>query len=112
MQSFPVMSGDQLHLEFTVRDNDDALVNLTGGTGLFAIARNPNAARVIDSSASPASATITVVDPVNGRVDVTIVDENTDDLYGDYYYEFKWTDSFGREAVIARGWMSFADNLL
>ncbi len=111
MQSFPVMSGDQLSLPITVRDNDSALVNLTGGTGTFKMARSAQGTPVIDSEASPATATVDLTDPTNGLLTVTVPDENTDALLGDYYYECKFTDSAGREAVIARGWITFAPNL-
>lgn len=111
-QSFPVMSGDQVQLNFTITDNDDAVVNLTGGTGRFALARTPTSTPDIDSNASPQTATITVTDAVNGAVNVVITDENTEALTGDYYYEFKWTDASGREAVVARGVITFEVNLL
>jgi hypothetical protein len=111
MQSFPLMSGDQQQFEFTVRDNDDAVVDVTGGSGRFAMARTERDTPVIDSDASPATATVSIIDAVTGRVNVVITDENTEALIGDYYYELKWTDASGREAVVARGWASFAVNL-
>jgi hypothetical protein len=111
MQSFPLISGEDVILDITVRDNDDAIVNLTGGTVRFAAARTPTGTPVIDSAASPATATAVVQDGPNGLVRVTITDTNTDPLSGDYYYEIKVTDVGGLEAVVTRGWMSFADNL-
>lgn len=105
------MSGDQLVLPITVKDNAGALVNLTGASGRFAMARSPTGVPVIDSDASPAAASVVFTDPANGLVTVTITDENTEALIGDYYFECKVTDSSGREAVIARGWISFAENL-
>jgi hypothetical protein len=112
MQSFPAMSGDELVLPITVRDNDDALVNLSGASARFAMARRPEANTTdIDSAASPATASVIFTDAINGLITVTITDENTDALEGDYYYECKVTDSTGREAVTNRGWISFAINL-
>jgi len=112
-QSFPLVSGETTELEFTVTDNDNAVVDLTGGSGRFAAARTPlDASLVLDSAASPATATIQVVNPLAGTVNVILADTVTDDLSGDYYWEFKWTDILGREAIIARGIMSFADNLI
>lgn len=105
------MSGDELVLPITIRDNDGALVNITGAIGRFALARSPSSPVVIDSEASPATAAVVFTDPANGLVTVTITDENTEVLFGDYYYECKITDSAGREAVVARGWISFAENL-
>ncbi len=112
-QSFPAMSGDQLVLPITVKDNAGAIVSLAGATGRFALARSPTAAPVIDSAASPATATVVIdtASPATGLVTVTITDENTEALLGDYYFECKITDSGGREAVVARGWISFAENL-
>lgn len=112
-QSFPVVSGEQLQLEFTVRDRNDVIVDLTAGSGRFAMARNPHSQNlVIDSDASPATASIVIVDPLLGRVNVIITDEISDPLTGDYYYELKWTDILGREATAARGIISFAQNLI
>ena len=110
-QSFAVMSGDQVQLNFTVLDNDDAAVNLTGGSGRFAMARTPSDTPDIDSDASPQTAVITVTQQSTGQVNVVITDENTEALTGDYYWEFKWTDQNGREAVVARGVMTFEENL-
>jgi hypothetical protein len=112
-QSFPLVSGDQVQLEFTVVDRNDAIVDLTAGSGRFALARSVyDSTLIIDSAASPATATINVVDPLQGRVDVIMTDEVTDALVGDYYWEFRWTDILGREAMAARGIMSFAENLI
>ncbi len=111
MQSFPVMSGDKVVCEFTVRDNADAIVDLTGGSGRFAMARTPSDAPVIDSAASPATASVSLIAPLSGRVNATIEETETDALLGDYYYEMKWTDINGDEAVVARGYMTFAENL-
>jgi len=110
-QSFPVMSGDQVQLEFTVTDNAGDAVDLTGGSGRFALARKPTAAPVIDSAASPPTATVTIILAISGRVNVVVTDEDSEALLGDYYFEFKWTDSAGRENVAARGWITFARNL-
>jgi hypothetical protein len=111
MQSFPLISGEDIVLDITVRDNADAIVNLTGATVRFAAARTPTGAAVIDSAASPATAVAVVQDGPNGLVRVTMTDTNTDPLQGDYYYEIKVTDVGGLEAVVTRGWMSFAENL-
>ena len=105
------MSGDQLELPITVKDNAGAVVDLTGMTGRFAMARRPGDAAVIDSSASPATASVVFTTPLSGLVTVTITDENSEALLGDYYYELKLTDTGGREAVTTRGWISFAENL-
>lgn len=112
-QSFPLVSGETAQLEFVVRDNAGAVVDLTGGSGRFAAARTPlDSTLTLDSDASPATAQVQVVNPLTGEVNVILTDEITDPLIGDYYWEFKWTDIAGREATVARGIMSFAANLI
>lgn len=102
------MSGDYVSLPVTVRDNDDALVDLSGMTGVFKMARRANSTAVIES---PTNATVTFTDASNGLVTVTIDDADTEALKGDYYYELKITDGSGREVVVARGWITALENL-
>ncbi len=107
------MSGDELVMPILVTNNAGVITNLAGASARFALARSPTAAIAIDSDASPATASV-VIDsssPATGLVTVTITDENTEALLGDYYYECKVTDSGGSEAIVARGWISFAENL-
>lgn len=111
MQSFPLISGDQVVLDIDVEDNAGVDVNLTGASVRFAMARTPTGTIVIDSAASPATATAVIQTPSTGLVRVTISDDNTEALVGDYYFECKVTDTGGQEAVVARGYMSFAENL-
>ena len=110
-QSLTMSSGDYVQLEYTVKDNDAAAVDLAGGSGRFAMARSVTDTPVIDSGTSPQTATITVVDTAAGRVNVVIDDADTEALEGEYYYEFKWTDLNGREAIVGWGFMDFAQNL-
>jgi len=109
MQSFPVSSGDKVVLPITVTDNDGSAVTLTGASARFAMARDIGKSLVIDSDASPATASISISSNV---VTVTIDDADTEALEGDYYYECKVTDSSGNEAVVARGWITFVRNLI
>ena len=112
MNSFAVISGTHIILQFSVVDDDAAAVSLTGGSGRFAMARSPSDSAVVDTAASPQTATLTVTDAANGLLEVAITDEITDALSGDYYYELQWTDSTGRSMPTARGYMSFEENLL
>ncbi len=112
LQSFPVMSGDQVQLDFTVTDNDGAATDLTGGTGRFALAASNDGTIVVDSNASPQTATVTVTDAVGGLVNVVMTDETTEALEGTYYWAFKWTDTSGREVMIAHGYITFQVNLI
>lgn len=111
--SFPIVAGTHVKLEFTVQDDDGNVVSLIGGNGRFAMARTPHdTTLVVDSNASPAEATLTIVDAANGRLDVDITDEITDALLGDYYYELVWQDSLTRMMPTARGYITVEPNLL
>ena len=113
MNTFSVVSGTHIILQFSVVDDDSAAVSLVGGSGRFAMARRPDStSNVVDTAASPQTATLTVTDAANGLLEVAITDEVTDALSGDYYYELQWTDSTGRSMPTARGYMSFEVNLL
>lgn len=111
-QSFKLTAGENAQLEFTVTDNDSAAVNLTGGSGRFAAARDVGSSLVIDSGASPQTAFIVESDYTAGLVNVTIDDTVLDGLSGTYLYEFKWVDSSGSEAVVAWGYITIVTSLL
>lgn len=107
-QSFSIVRGQNKDLRFTVTDNDDAVVDLSGASARFAMTRNPkSSSKVLDSDASPQTATIDLTDALTGIVVVSIDDAVTDTLSGDYYYELKVTSGAGIEVVVARGWISY-----
>ena len=110
-QSFPVQSGSALELPITVTDRNDAIVDLTGASVRFMMARKPGRTLVLDSDASPALVTAEITTPLAGLLTVTITDENTEPLIGDYYYEVVVTDAFGNASPVTRGWITFVANL-
>lgn len=111
-QSWVAQSGDTIRLPITVKDNAGVIVDLTGATVRFAIARGPDQSPDIDSAASPPTATAVIDAPAtDGKITVTISDENTEPLLGDYYYECKVEDALGNESVVVRGYGTFTENL-
>lgn len=102
---------EQNHIEFpiTVRDvyKTGSVVDLTGATARFTMAREQGGTLVVDTDASPALATIAITDAVNGLMLVTITDENSVGLAGDYYWSAIVTDNGGRRSTVARGWLTF-----
>ena len=111
-QSFPLMSGDKHVLRFTITDASEAAVDLTGGSGQFAMGRSPSATTSVDSDASPATATVAINDAAGGILDVTITAAIAEALQGDYYWELRWTDSSGNSAIAARGWITVYRNMI
>lgn len=103
--SFPLVAGQDVTLTNTVTDTAGAAVDLTGAAARFLLTTPNDGTTVLDSDA--ATATCTVTNEAGGIVTVTLTDENTAALLGDYYYEIKVTDSAGAENVTNRGIITF-----
>ena len=106
-QSFPLQQGQNVELAIAVVDSDGAAVDLAGASARFAMARTPTDNALVDSDASPQTATITFTDAANGLLSVYIDDSVLDGYLGDYYYEVKVTDISTNETIVTRGWMTF-----
>lgn len=105
--SFPLIAGQDIDLNFTIVDSAGTAVDLTGANVRFYLVTPNDRSAVLDSAASPATATITVTDADAGTVTVSLADTDTDALLGDYYWEMKVTDSDGAEGVTNRGIITF-----
>lgn len=106
-QSFVVFAGEDVSIPITVTDNDGNVVDLTGGSVRFAAARRVGGTAVLDSGASPATATAVVTTPASGLITVSLADTDTDDLLGTYAWQVKFTDSSSNETVVAHGFVTF-----
>ena len=107
-QSFAIQQGQDVDLSIVCSDDDGTFLDFTGMSGRFAAARDEDSTPVLDSDASPftASVTLSSSSPLDGVVTVALRDTDLDSLEGDYYYELKLTDSNGYETVAARGIIS------
>lgn len=94
---FVVHAGTDRTLSLVARDADNAVLNLTGATLAFRLARNPG-----DSALVSASGSITTA--ASGTFTVALTDAQTDDLEGDYYFSvlasISGTDTMCSEGVI------------
>ena len=104
-------SGDDLSLQFTVTLND-AVVDITGMTVSFVVARNHTATPVISTATSPQTATYDLTTPASGIFTVTVDSLVTDALSGTYIYECEVTDGSGDSSTVAHGVITFAPNLI
>ena len=109
--SFAVQAGQDINLDFTITDSAGSAVNLNGATVRFAAARTVGSTPVLDTTASPQTATITFSSPISNTFTASIKDTDSDGLRGDYYYEVKITDSSGNEAISNRGIITFEQAL-
>ena len=106
LQSFSMQAGQDVNLNFTTTDRNGDAQDITGASIRFVMSRRSNSAAVIDSQASPATATVTITTAASGLFTVALADTDTDALSGDYYYEAKLTDASSNESVVARGYVS------
>lgn len=104
--SFGLQQGQDVILNNTIVDGSGDVLDITGATFRFAMARSPGGIAVIDSAASPMTAVCAIVSASDGTMTVTLKDTDLDGLEGDYYYELKMTDASGSESITNKGWIS------
>lgn len=96
-QDFRMVSGDDLTLQVTVRETDDTVKDLTGGSVTWNLSREPG------SSDIKVTKTGTLSDPTNGVFTVAV--DSTDEISGDFYHEAQFTESGGDIGTVMRGWV-------
>lgn len=94
---FVIHAGTDRTLSLVARDADGAILNLTGATLAFRLARNPGDTSLVSVSGS-------IVSAAAGTFTVALTDAQTDDLEGDYYFSvlasISGTDTMCAEGVI------------
>ncbi len=109
-----VFSGDTLRLQIDVVDDNGIPVALTGGTGIFSLARDPDSTKLIDSDSD---ATTVVIGPgigsptIDDRVTVTIPNALVAPLRGTYYAECQVIDASSNIGTVAFGYVNFRHDL-
>ena len=110
-QDFELVSGNDKKLKFTTLDENDAIVDLTGSTIIWALANSAKAKKTIIIYTSPTNVTIT--DDVGGLFEVDIQAADTEDLKGgDYYHEARVTAAAGDKTTVAIGTVKLLDNII
>lgn len=94
---FLMYAGQDKTLSLVARDDDGAILNLTGATLAFRLARNPGDTALVSKTGSTVSAAA-------GTFTAALTDADTDDLEGDYYFNvlasISGTDTMCAEGVI------------
>lgn len=94
---YVLYAGTDRTLSLVARDDNGDILNLTGGTLAFRLARNPG-----DSTEVSKTGSITTA--ASGTFTVALTDGDTTDLEGDYYYNvlasISGTDTMCTEGVI------------
>lgn len=99
-QDFEMRQGDFRNLDFTIKDKDGTVVNVTGFTGEWMLARSrEDTSPLLTKSPS-------VEDGVNGIMRVTMDPSDTlspSALRGEFYQELELSNPSGNPSVVAEG---------
>lgn len=94
---FVLYAGTDRTLSLVARDDSGAILDLTGGTLAFRLARSAGDTALVSKTGS-------IVSAGSGTYTVALTDGDTDDLEGDYYYNvlasISGTDTMCTEGVI------------
>jgi hypothetical protein len=94
---YVIWAGTDRTLSLVARDDNGDILNLTGATLAFRLARNPGDSAVVSKSG-------TITSAASGTFTVALTDGDTDDLEADYYYSvlasISGTDTMCAEGVI------------
>ena len=104
VESFYFVAGNTIKLEFTVTNEDGDAVDVTSDTVRFALKKGFTEVLGTDD--------VTVSHEETGKFVVTIQDEKTSALQGTLRYQCELEDSAGDRATVARGYITFSENLV
>jgi hypothetical protein len=104
VESFYFVAGNTIKLEFTVTNEDGDAVDVTSDTVRFALKKGFTEVLGTDD--------VTVSHEETDKFVVTIPDEKTSALQGTLRYQCELEDSAGDRATVARGYITFSENLV
>lgn len=103
LQNFAMNAGEDRTLTMTARDNGGAIIDLTGATIQWDVARSAAGGTLLTKTGSIVSASA-------GTFSVSLTSGETDSFTGDYWYQAKVTIS-GAVSIGAQGKIRF-ENLI
>lgn len=110
--SLDYAAGKDVSLQFTVTDEDDTAVDITGMTVRFVVARRVDSTPVLSTEDSPQTATYALTTPASGIFTVTLDAADTAGLSGNYRFEAEVEDSGGDKVPVAWGFITFDPALI
>jgi ABC-type tungstate transport system substrate-binding protein len=108
-QNFEMWSGDAKTVAIAVTDASGAVVNLTGMTITWVMARHQSKTPLVTKTI--ANAGISVPTPTTGIFNVSLVAADTSALDGLYYHEAKIRDVGGSDTTVATGYATINKRL-
>lgn len=99
-QNLIAFSGDTAVYKFTVTDNADAIVDLTGISATWILSKRVDSPILLTKTIGSG---IVVTDAAGGLLEVTTIPADTEDLQGLHYWELEIVDSGGQKVTVANG---------
>lgn len=111
-QNFQAVSGNDKVLKFNTKNEAGEIVDLSGATIIWALAKTAKAKSTLIEYTSPTNVTITAP-ATDGLFQVAIQRADTEDLKGgEYYHEARLQDASGNRVTIAYGIVDLLDNVI
>lgn len=114
---FQMHSGNSRTLQFTIRDENDAVVDISAATGIrWELSKidpditlsTPKGAALVQKSIGSG---VTIVDGPNGRCDVALDVADTEPYKGDFYHELRVVVA-GETSTVSFGKVEILKNLV
>jgi hypothetical protein len=109
-QDDTIRAGNAHILRVTVKDSDDAAVDITGATIKWSLALRRGSETVLVEKESGDG--IEIVDAEDGIFEIAIDAADTEDLGGIYYHEAELTDSLDRKQTVMVGFLTIEKVLI
>ena len=106
---FTMYSGDSKNLQFTITDNDDTPVDLTGATSSWILAASADGSALVTKTSGAGE--ITYSGGSTNIATVAVDPADTASLAGRYYHELQITDTGGDVSTNAGTAIILTDNI-
>lgn len=111
MADFTMFKGDTKVLEVTVKDQDDAVVDISGTLIKWQLAKKSKDTTALISK-STVDGSITIVDGPNGRFNVLLEPEDTEELPAKAYYHEAEVNDGGLISTVMTGTATLVETLI
>ena len=110
-QNFTISEGDDIDIIIKITDENDNVVDLTGYTASWVVAKSSNSSTKLIEKATGGS-DITISTPSEGKVRIRLDSNDTDGLCGLYYHELQIKDNTSKDSTVAWGYISIKRTLI
>jgi hypothetical protein len=100
-QNFELYSGNSRTLEIEITGQDGSILNITDITAKWAMKRNPYLTE--NDVLKTTSNGILITDPVNGKLQIKLLPEDTEEMFGEFHHELEITDVPGNVSTVMVG---------